>query len=67
MRISEDRMFHEVLRLVGHEVEVGMKRSLTTACGKVVYAMFDSIQLEIKPGESRVIAFRDIEFLSPAL
>ena len=65
MIISEDQMFLEALRLVGREVEIGTKRSQATVCGKVVYAMFDSIQLESNPGQSQVIAFRDIHFLSP--
>lgn len=59
-----DQIFHDLISLVGKEIEVGLRDSAGSLRGTVVYTMFDSFLLEIK-GQRRVVAFDDINFLTP--
>ena len=61
---GDQRWFRDVLKLCGHEVEVGLLSTGAVLRGKITYTMFDSFILESR-GTPRVIRFEDLNFLLP--
>jgi len=59
-----DKIFRDLISLVGKEIELGLRSSGEKMTGRVCYTMFDSFLLEVK-GVKRVIPFADILFLDP--
>jgi hypothetical protein len=59
-----DQIFHDLISLVGKEIEVGLRSKADAVRGTVVYTMFDSFLIETNGGR-RVIAFDDINYLTP--
>ncbi len=62
--VGDQRWFRDVLKLSGHEVEVGLLSTGAVLKGKIVYTMFDSFILESR-GTPHVIRFEDLNFLLP--
>ena len=59
-----DKIFRDLISLVGKEVDVGLVSTGEKLRGTVTYTMFDSFLLRVG-GEKKVIAFADILYLDP--
>ena len=61
---NEQNWFEELLRLVGKDIEIGLKTNGSAVVGKVKNTMFDSFILDCK-GQTKVVRFQDLSYLLP--